>query len=276
MPRLLWAFVLICIFGCSDRDTSADSKGGVEITFVLENFSSQYTDMDAARKATMRVLEERVVQMGVVEARVTEEGSDRIRVTLPGYKDIEKARRILSANPRMAFFKAGTVVTPRDDSERRRPYDLERVEGSEPHVVFIDRATYKRIEPKIGGTKNPEYLKIIQGWGKPILDGSDLEQASFQSRGDSYVPLLQFRKEGSDKLYQWTRRHRTSQENIALVIDDVVITLNPLAPNTVLRDQAVIEGAFSAEYVKSLRDLLNAGALPGDLVELSHKQLPND
>jgi SecD/SecF fusion protein len=262
------------IYATKDFKYGLDVKGGVRFRFKVANLKpDQVKNLADIQSRTLRILENRVTGFGVVEATVQAKERDQFIIEIPGYTDANEARKLLQSSASIKFYQADNVVNPKDDNERRRPYDIEREEGDNPRVVFIDRKSGDRIEPLKDGKKNPAYLKVIKEWGLPILEGVDLANATYDPANNGYQPRMNFSAEGSRKMYEWSRRHRTSQENIAAVLDDIVLSLNPLAPNTTLKEHAVISGSFPAAYVRNLRDLLNAGALPVDLEEVGFQQV---
>src|ERR1019366_2950180 len=61
--------------------------------------------------------------------------------------------------------------------------------------------------------------------------------------------------------------------SIASVLDGKVLSIASVVDNQVLSSEAVIEGTFSHEYVSTLCNLLNGGALPVAMKELSSEKI---
>ncbi|MBN9500162.1 MAG: hypothetical protein J0H02_00050, partial [Armatimonadetes bacterium] len=123
--------------------------------------------------------------------------------------------------------------------------------------------TSERERALLPGT--PEYAAVIRSWGDPILVGDDLERADPEPSGDGYIPSMKFSPEGAKKMDRWSRRNMNTGAQIAAVMDGVVISIAPLADNTILSNTAQITGRFDKEYVFALTELLNSGSLPVSL-----------
>lgn len=261
------------LYSTKEYKLGLDVKGGVRFTLrMVELKPEQQRDIRNVRETTARILESRSVGIGVRESSVQIKEPDSFIVELPGFTNPEEARRSLQTSASIKFYEANTVVSPKNDSERLRPFDVSREDQNpdSPVVIFINRKTGEKIFPNLpDGKKNPAYKDVIATWGQPIIEGDDLASAGYQQSSTGYIPQMNFSSKGADKIQQWSRRNRTRQENLAAVLDDRVLSIAPLAPNTVLRDMAVIEGTFSTEYVRRLKDLLNSGRLPVTLEETS-------
>lgn len=255
-----------------------DIKGGIRVTLEIDEGKmtpAQQQNFETARRNTLAVLERRVAQsLGVVEGNVQSKGRNQFIIELPGATDAQEARETLRSSASIKFYHAKTVNTERVNF---RTYNVEeRGVTDRPVVTFNLRSDpSKVIEPTLeNGEKNPEYLAIIESWGEPILQGDQLSRAVGQNApGGGYQPLMEFSGDGAARMEQWSKQFYNQGENLAAVLDDVVLSIAPLAPNTVLRDNAVIQGSFPADYVRQLTDLLNSGALPVDLKEIEFAQV---
>lgn len=246
-----------------------DIEGGVRLVYRMKTEELDPDDrqnLDVLRGRMQKILESRVAKgLGVVEGNVIAKIPDQFIVELPGMSDINEARAVLSTTASIRLYHATTVSTSRVN----RAFSVGDAEDSEtgsPQVTFI-RRDGSRVEP---GT--PEYREMIDGWTL-ILEGGDLARASFRQSARGYQPEMFFNREGAEKLESWSRRNRNRGEHLAFVLDGVVLSIAPLREGTVLSDNAYIDGTFETEYVRSLVDLLNAGALPISLEELSSQQV---
>jgi SecD/SecF fusion protein len=248
----------------TDYKYGLDVSGGVRFTMQMDTSKLPASESIAqVRERMLHILTNRAGGLlGVTEPSVQSKGEDQFIIELPGETNVERARQTLSTTASIKLYHALNVVT---DSKTFRRYEPNNeVSRSEPVVTFHDKTLNKDIKPG-----DPEYLDMIKEW-KLILEGDDLARADFQpGPGNGYQPTMTFSSDGARKLREWTTQFKNTGEMIAFVLDNRVLSINRVENNTVLSDHAFINGSFSGEYVRQLRDLLNAGALPVDLHELS-------
>lgn len=248
-----------------------DVQGGVRFTFRMDLSKltqDQKGRVEEIRRNLVRILTNRVAKsIGVVEGNVQAKGTDQFVVELPGTTDIDAARKTLRTSASIKFYWAKNVTTERA-TFRRYTEDQQVTEDGSPQVNFrLTRDATKAFKPG-----DPEYLKMIEGW-ELILQGDDLSRATGQQQGTKWIPLMEFSGEGSKKIEAWSRKVMNQGEKIAAVMDDVVLSIAPLKDGTILTDNAVIDGDFTPEYVRTLTNLWNSGALPVDLEELSSQKV---
>lgn len=243
-----------------------DVNGGMRLTYRMKSEelkADQKQNLPEIRRNLLRILEDRVAQgLGVVEGNVQAKGTDQFVVELPGFTNSDKAREMLKSTASIKCYWAKNVST---DRMTFRKYDKGGSEmvGGGPVENFTIRATGKTIKPE-----DPEYQEMIKDW-ELILEGSDLASAKAEVVGTMTQPNFYFSSAGAAKLEAWSRRFMSRGEQIAFVLDGRVLQIAPVKDNTVLSEHAFIDGNFDPAYVNSLVRLLNAGALPVSLEELS-------
>lgn len=246
-----------------------DVKGGVQFIYQMDTSKlspEQRSNMAHVRDEIQKILVNRIGgSFGVTEPEVVPKGEDQFLVELPGFTDIEQAKAIIGSSARIEFYDARNVVSKRANYRQYIPQDETAKDGN-PIVSFVRKNDPTNRIIRFG---DPEYADIIKGWGTPIISGDELQSAEAMPRGDSTIPVMNFSDKGSQSMEAWSRKYEDSGEYIAAVLDGKVLSIAPLADNTVLRDSAQIEGTFKPDYVKKLTDLLNAGSLPVDLHELT-------
>jgi SecD/SecF fusion protein len=252
-----------------------DVKGGVRFTYQMDLSKlkpDQRSNLSEIRGRIQRILESRTTgSFGVAEPLVAPKGEDQFIIELPGFTDKARAAEVIGSSASIEFYYASTLPS------QGRAYGLyEPVDETDPKtgnpVISFRRANAPADAPLIKpGT--PEYLQVIQSWGEPIIKGDDLKSAQPEVSGEGYRPLMTFSPAGAQKMERWSRQHQTDGANIAAVLDNKVLSVAALQNNTVLRDNAVITGTFTTQYVKNLTELLNSGALPVDLKMLSSEQV---
>ncbi|MBC8065128.1 MAG: protein translocase subunit SecD [Chlorobia bacterium] len=246
-----------------------DIKGGVRLTYKMD-----LSKLKAEERQSLGVIQSNVIKtitnratglIGVVEPLVQAKGTDEVIVELPGYTDEKTAKQVLKTTASIELYWAKTVNTGAGVSRIYEDIEQRDFKGT-PGYVFRRNNSSTDIVP---GT--PEYKTMIRSWGDPILKGDDLDSAGMQPKSEGYIPTMKFSKSGASKMETWTRANQRTQPQLASVLDDVVISIAPLKQNTVIRDEAVIDGVFETAYVRTLIELLNSGSLPVSL-ELTSSQ----
>jgi SecD/SecF fusion protein len=241
-----------------------DIVGGVQFTYQMVD-----KDGEPFKKAPdpsymprlLLLLQQRAGNsLGVVDASVEAKGLDQIIVRLPGFTNVDQAMATMGSSARIYFYDAKNVVNEKDNF---REYDEADHSSTTQNldVAFVRKADNAKILP---GTD--AYLEMIKGWGDPIAEGTDLTKAEMESvPGGGYEPLMHFGAGAEEKWKSWSEANNQRGEKIAAVLDNRVISIAPIKDGAVLGDNMVTEGTFTPEYVHSLVDLLNSGALPVDL-----------
>ncbi|MBE3596833.1 MAG: protein translocase subunit SecD [Hydrogenibacillus sp.] len=106
-----------------------------------------------------------------------------------------------------------------------------------------------------------------------LLTGADLKEGAakvvFSDRTNA--PIVSIAVKDPKKLEEITRSipHGDPRYRLGIFLDDRPISL-PTVNATITNGQAVIEGGFTVEEARNLAGLLNAGALPVKMTELSY------
>ncbi len=245
-----------------------DIKGGVRFTYRMDTSKltpEQRANVGLVRERLLQILQNRATgSLGVSEPTVISKGDDQFVVELPGLSNIDEAKNVIGSSASIKFYWAKNIRTTKATYRQFTPIE----DKGSPLVSFA--RTYGSSDVIKPGT--PEYQRIIDGW-ELILSGDELKDAQPQAVGDHYEPLMNFSSSGAQKMERWSRKTENMGENLASVLDGQVLSIAPLRDNTILSDNAVTNGNFSAEYVKKLTNLLNAGALPVDLIPLSSEKV---
>ena len=246
-----------------------DVQGGVRLTYQMElTTKAQREQAEESRIRLIRILGRRASgTLGVAEAPVIAKGVDEVVVELPGYSDIDKAKSIIGTSAKIQFYWAKNVV---NQTNTYAPYTIvnDDKDSGNPSVEF--KQSYGGPGTIKYGT--PQYDAIIKQWDL-ILEGEDLKSAQSTIHGDKEEPEMLFSSDGAEKMRKWSTLHENIHASIAAVLDGRVLSIASVVDNTVLSEEAVIEGSFTHEYVKNLCDLLNGGALPVNLKELSSEKI---
>lgn len=247
-----------------------DVRGGLRFVFQMDESklnADQKTHLQETQNRVKTILENRVSSaLGVVEGSVITRGTDQFIVELPDQSDIESARKLLSTTAKIQVYWAKNVSTA-TRQRRYQPLNEQEKNGS-PVVPFVKSTdSSKTLMPG-----DPEYKEMIDGW-ELILEGEDVAKAYGEPGGKGYQPHFDFSPSGASKLSTWSRRYANEGENMAFVLDGVVLNIAPLAQGAILSDNAYINGSFDASYVRKLSDLINSGSLPVSLTELASEKV---
>lgn len=250
-----------------------DVVGGARFVYQMnteELSPEQQKNPARVQSRVANVLENRVGSaLGVVEGTVSVRGTDQFIVELPDIKNIEEARQLLKSTAKIEVYHAKNVQTSLRQ-KRYSKYD-ETTENGAPVVRFVRTAS----PDKVLGPADPEYQEMIKGWDL-ILSGSEVKDATIQvmanSKGQPHFNFSDTKGEdgrsGQDKMADWSRRFSQQEENIAFVMDGVVLNTAPLKKGAILRESAFIDGEFDSAYLRKFVELINSGSLDVSLKEI--------
>ncbi|MDP4170696.1 MAG: protein translocase subunit SecDF [Bacillota bacterium] len=208
-----------------------DLQGGFEVLYEVQPAKKgQIIDKDTMA-STAQALDKRINVLGVSEPSLEIEGKNRIRVQLAGVEDQNKARQILSTEANLTF---------RDVNDRLMMDGTDLAEGgakqsfdenNKPSVSLKLKSAdkFRKVTQEISSMPQPNNVLVI--W----LD--------FKPGKDSY------KKEIMKKNPAFLSAPRVSQ------------VFN--------QDTVSIVGSFTPKEAQTLSSLLNAGALPVKLKEIS-------
>lgn len=254
-----------------------DIKGGVRLTYQMDLSKLPKDQLETARATTVTILQNRASRnLGVQEAAVQLKGEDQVIVELPGYQDVEQARKVIGTSAQIIFYDARNFPA---NNRNWAPYTSRdnQANSDNPEVDFVTKDGTV-IKPTITDSPghtvpNPAYLAVIKDW-VVIAAGTDLSKAQMAGQPNgNYWPEMLFTSDGAQKMERWSRANQNSGEQLAAVLDGICISMAPLKEGAILSNEAVIEGNFSTPYVRNLVDLLNSGALPVTLTVLSEAKV---
>jgi protein-export membrane protein SecD len=212
-----------------DITLGLDLQGGFEILYQVVPKEGQEVTNDLLIQ-TVAALERRVNVIGVSEPDLRPEGDDRIRVKLAGIQNPEEARRLLSTEAHLTF----------RDTEDNLLMSGDNLKEGSSRVVF-DETNRPLVQLKFKDA-DLTYKVTTQQLNKPMVIWLDFEEGV-----DSYVAEKEKELAGQEPKY----------------ISDPTV-------RKALSNEGVIEsGYWDYTEAQQLAQLLNAGALPVELEELS-------
>jgi preprotein translocase subunit SecD len=207
-----------------------DLQGGSNI--VLEAHATPQTPIsNDAMDGVLRVIRNRVDELGVAEPDIARQGPNRIQVQLPGIQNPERAIEIIGKTALLEFIDTGTQSLP---------------QGAEWQGT--DRVVLSQGEPPITLPK------------KVLLTGADLSdaQVTFDQFGRPQVGFT-FKSSAAKKFLDYTTTN--VGKYLTIVLDNRVIS-SPVINSPISGGKGVIEGGFTLDSARNLAVLLRAGALP--------------
>lgn len=231
---------LIIVFGCcyfinpliSKTKFGLDLQGGFEILYEVEPLKEEEKITQDMLYSTYKAILKRIDVLGVSEPEITIEGDNRIRVKLAGITNAEDARNTISSTAVLSF---------RDYNDR-------------------------------------------------LLMTSDVLGGQAKVTTDSYGrPAVSLKIKDTDTFYEATKRVKNMTNNVMVIwldYDEEVDSyqremmkcgtsashcLSGATVEKAFASDVIIQGNFSKEEATSLVELINSGALPTKLTEISSR-----
>lgn len=201
-----------------------NDNGKPRILFTLPQEQAVTVGVRAIQQA-VETLRNRIDQFGVAEPLIQKVGTNKILLQMPGYKDIEKVKKVVGSVAKLEFRLVPVGQSQAATTLKNRQGDQVKVEDS------------------------------------VLMTGEAVDNATFEiSRGQVEV-LLSLNSEGA-KLFRQITSENVGRE-LAIILDNVVYSaprINEAIPN----GRASISGV-DLEEARNLSVVLKAGALPAPL-----------
>jgi preprotein translocase subunit SecD len=236
-----------------DTKLGLDLKGGYSATYqavpITKDGKTTYPD-SSAMETIRNIVESRVNGTGAVEAVVETQGNDQIVVQVPGATDKQTIDNLVG--------RAGL---------------LKFVPLDRPTFGFTDPATKTRTPgtqplPAVGAN-------VSTGFATPLFSGDQVDGSQVNSFYDSKQGLwavnLALKSDASKAFSSWSGTNVGSY--FMIVLDDTVVEI-PFIQSAITTGSAEISGGFTAKTAKDLATLLQYGALPFSLDQLSSSDIP--
>lgn len=218
-----------------------DLQGGTRLVLEAQDTPAAPATPDAVEGA-MRVIANRIDQLGVTEPTVQRQGSRRIVVELPGVQDPDRAIALIGKTALLEFVNTGTTQLP-------------------PGARWAEDGKTVR-EP--GGRQLPLEKTVV-------LTGAELAdaQAVFDRTTGQPVVAFQLKGRGTQIFDEFTGSH--IGQYLAIVLDHEVIS-SPVIRDRISRGRGQISGGFqNVQQAHDLAVLLRGGALPVPVQMVEHR-----
>ncbi len=232
--------------GATQYDISDDGQGifGLKISPTYQRQLQAQT-----LSQSIEVVRRRIDELGTREPTIQQQGEERILVQVPGLKDPQQLKTILSTTAKMTFRLVDMTGNVQAAQRGNVPAD--------------DDLLYE--QDKAGNNPVPYLVQK-----RVMVAGDRLENASsgFDPRGGEPVVNFRFDSRGAKEFGDVTKAN--VNKLFAIVLDDKVIS----APNIrepILGGSGQISGNFTIQTANDLSILLNAGALPAKLTVIEER-----
>jgi protein-export membrane protein SecD len=232
--------------GSAEYDMTDDGQGNFNLR-MSPAYQRQMQSQIVSQ--SIEVVRRRIDALGTREPTIQQQGTDRILVQVPGLKNPEELKRVLSTTAKMTFRLVDANGNVQDALKGRVPPD--------------DELLYET--DKAGQQTNPYLVQR-----RVMVSGDRLERASsgFDSRGGEPVVNFVFDTRGAREFGDVTKTN--VGRPFAIVLDNKVISA-PVIREPILGGSGQISGNFTLETANDLSILLNAGALPAALTVIEER-----
>jgi SecD/SecF fusion protein len=260
MSRGAWFRLLLVVGllgGCAwiaverEPELGLDLRGGAQ--FIFEAESTENTPATAENvDRTLEVLRGRVDALGVAESTLVRQGENRILVELPGITDekqAEEARQRIGQTAQLTIHPVLRTVP----NEEAKP-------ENEDNLIIAD--------------ESGAFIEL----GPAALQGDEITgaEAGQDQNSIEWSVNVDFNGEGSDAFGELSAEAACAtgdQRRIAIVLDDQVISSPTVQVpcGQSIRNTTSITGSFTPEEAKELAALIEGGALPLPLTNISDR-----
>jgi protein-export membrane protein SecD len=231
--------------GNNEYDITDDGNGNFSLKMTA-GYQRQMQSQIVSQ--SIEVVRRRIDELGTREPTIQQQGEDRILVQVPGLKDPEELKRLLSTTAKMSFRLVDTSGNVQDALRGRVPPDDELLYQVDPVAGQMPFLIQRRV----------------------IVSGDRLQAASpgFDSRTGEAVVNFRFDSRGAKEFGDATKIN--VGRPFAIVLDNKVISA-PVIREPILGGQGQISGSFTVSTANDLAILLNAGALPAALTVIEER-----
>jgi preprotein translocase subunit SecD len=217
-----------------------DVQGGIEVDYQVLPAGGRTPD-SSALSTIVNIITSRINAIGATEPVVETKGSNQIVVQVPGVSDINQVRSLVGSTGQLTF-----VPLP------PAQYGTNGTSGSTP-LPQPGAAIDKSLQPLFGG------------------DQIASANASFDTTTNQRAVAFTLKSQAASVFGTWSAAH--IGDYFAIVLDGNVVS-TPYIQSAIPNGQGQITGSFTAAEMNNLVTVLQYGALPFPLQEISSQNVP--
>ena len=258
-----------------DFSAYSGSVSGDTITWSMTS-TAQSALAEQAVEQAQRIVDSRINAVGVAEPTIQRHGAPgahQILLQMPGEKDPERIKKLVSAESRLELAKVAGGTYPQGLTTYATKEEAEATFGGQ---VPLNRRVLPYVEedePTAAGETDPSQPKATR-WviveSPAIIEGSDLREATAQqgaAGGEGYEINFALKPAGAQKFGAWTGANVNAY--MAVVLNDTVKSAPYIKSQ--ITDSGQITGNFTKQSAEDLALTLRSGALPAKLVYLEER-----
>ncbi len=258
-----------------DFSAYSGSVSGDTITWSMST-SAQGVLAEQAVEQAQRIVDSRINAVGVAEPTLQRhgaQGSHQILLQMPGEKDPERIKKIISAESRLELAKVVGSTNPQPITTYTTKEEAEATFGGQVPSNRRVLPYSENDEPTAAGetaADQPKVTRYVIVESPGVVEGSDLREATARQSaggGEGYEINFALKPAGAQKFGAWTGANVGAY--MAVVLNDQVKS----APfiKSQITDSGQITGNFTKESAEDLSLTLRSGALPAKLVYLEER-----
>ena len=233
-------------FGVSEYTLTEPGDGTFALT-MTDQYQRQMQNQIVNQ--SIEVVRRRIDELGTREPTIQQQGTERILVQVPGLKDPQQLKTILSTTAKMSFRLVDTTSNVQAALQGRVP--------PEDELLYED-----------GPTGQPAVPYLVQR--RVMVSGDRLRTSSpsLDPRVGQAVVNFSFDTRGATDFGNVTKAN--VGRPFAIVLDNKVISA-PVIREPIIGGSGQISGNFTMQSAQNLAVLLNAGALPAKLTVIEER-----
>jgi preprotein translocase subunit SecD len=258
-----------------DFSAYSGSVSGDTITWSMST-TAQGVLAEQAVEQAQRIIDSRINAVGVAEPTLQRhgaQGSHQILLQMPGEKDPERIKKIISAESRLELAKVVGSTNPQPITTYATKEEAEATFGGQVPSNRRVLPYSENDEPSAaGGTDaaQPKVTRYVIVESPGVVEGSDLREATARqsaSGGEGYEINFALKPAGAQKFGAWTGANVGAY--MAVVLNDEVKSAPYIKSQ--ISDSGQITGNFTKQSAEDLSLTLRSGALPAKLVYLEER-----
>jgi len=251
-------------FPLSKTHLGLDLQGGLAV--ILQ--APDGTDVAKLDRAET-IIQNRINKLGVTEPEIQRQGNNKISIQLPGIKDAQTALDIIGKTAVLEFMEVnnfGTAYASQADA-------LKAAEVATTDALAALSGFHEIVHWVNGNPAGDKYYLVTT---QPQLTGATLKDAqqSYESTTNKPKVDMQFNSDGATIFDQITKKMSetatiTGKDQLLAIVLDGDVQSAPRVLDEISGGNAEITGKFTLAEAKNLALVLQTGALPIKLTQVS-------